>query len=531
MKRQFAVSISSLLTFVILLLTATGCKKEVDKSVKGITLSKSSLTLKPGGSETLTFIIFPDNANNKNVSWQSSDNAIATVDANGVVTAIKPGAATITVTTQENNEKASCAVTVTQNDAKTVSGDVEGTWAKYSVVNVTGHIKIPEGKTLTIEEGVEVIISTGGQDANNTKIEWIVNGNLYIQGKPGSPVLVSVPAASRTTANSFARLWGGIIGSKTCSEILVDNAIIEYTGAVTTTTSPSVVAGLFKAGGGEGMVAFNTNNPNGKYVIQNSTFRFTGEDAIYVQGGSCLFSNNVFYAVGEAGGEAINVKAGCKVDAAFNIIYSANTNAFKLSNSGADASRPQAQVYAYNNTIVNAGWRRDPNAPKGGSIWGEKGVLLYAYNNLIVNSMFRAKAPKWGVNATDGPDLASKMDYNFYASGTQQSAVPQHITNGTVTAYDGFKSGVKDAVYSANDIAGTSAGDKDPKFVNFPFNTDPLLSYAFNNTWNFHLQAGSPALTGGKTDFTPYFSGTGIVVKGTTYKSPLPAAFFGALGQ
>ncbi len=520
------------LVLASLLFVGQACKKDSgDKSVRGITITKSSLTLKPGATEALTFTIFPEDASNKKVSWASSDIAIAKVDANGTVTAIKPGNVIITVTTEDRNEKATCAVTVTQNDAKTVSGAVEGTWAKYSVINVSGQINIPAGKTLTIEEGVEVVVSTAGQDANNTKIELIVNGNLYVQGTPAAPVLISVPAAERTVGNTFKRLWGGIIGSSTCAEILLDNAIIEYTGAVTTTTSPSAVAGLFKAGGGEGMVAFNTNNPSGKYVVQNCTFRSTGEDAIYVQGGSCIFINNTFYAVGEAGGEAINVKAGCKVDAAYNLMYSPNTNGFKLSNSGADGgARFQAQINAYNNTIVNAGWRRDPNKPKGGSVWGEAGCLINVYNNLIVNSMFRAKAPGWGVNGTTGPDLNSKMNNNFYASGPQQSTVPQHITNGTVTAYDGFKTGVNDAVYSSNDIAGTGVGDKDPKFENYPFTTDPLLSFAYNTAWDFHLKAGSPALTGGKTDFTPYFSTSGVSVKGQIYKSPAPSAFIGAFG-
>lgn len=518
-------------TTVISSLVIQGCKKEADTSVRGVTLSQTTLTLKPGATGTLTFIIFPDNAHNKNVSWSSSDTTIASIDkTTGVVTGKKPGAATITVTTEEANEKSTCTVTVTPNDAKNVSGNVEGVWEKYSTINVTGHIKIPAGKTLTIEEGVEVIIATGGQDANQTKIEWLVDGNLYIQGTAGSPVKISVPAAERTTANTFKRLWGGIIGSATCSEMLIDNAIIEYTGAITTATSPSVVAGLFKAGGGEGMVAFNTNNPNGKYVIQNTTFRSTGEDAIYVQGGSCIFMNNTFYAVGEAGGEAINVKAGCKVDAAYNLMYSVNTNGFKLSNSGADGIKQQAQINAYNNTIVNAGWRRDPNAPKGGSIWGEKGVLLNVYNNLVINCMFRAKAPKWGLSATDGPDLNSKMDYNYYAAGPQTSAVPQHITNGTASGFDGFKPGVKDAVYSAHDISGASASDKDPKFMNFPFSTDPLLSFTFDQNWDFHLQSSSPALTGAKTDFTPYFSASGVTVNGKTFKSPAPSAFFGAFG-
>lgn len=520
------------LLFAILTGFLVGCKKDnPDLSVKGIAVSKTTLTLKPGTTEALSFTIFPDNASDQTVSWSSSDTTVASVAATGLVTANKPGSATITVTTRDGNESATCSVTVTNNDAITVSGDVDGIWKKYSVVNVTGQINVPAGKTLTIEEGVEVIVSTAGQDANNTKIEWLVNGNLYVQGTKSAPVLISVPAAERTTANTFARLWGGIIGSTTCDEILIDNAIIEYTGAITTTTSPSAVAGLFKAGGGEGMVAFNTNNPNGRYVIINSVFRNTGEDAIYVQGGSCLFQYNTFYAIGEAGGEAVNVKAGCKVDAAYNLMFSPNTNGFKLSNSGASATRAQAQITAYNNTIVKAGWRRDPNKPKGGSIWGEAGCLINVYNNLVVNSMFRAKAPGWGVNASTGPDLNSKIDFDFYASGTQQSDVPQHVTNGTITGYDGFKAGVADAVYSTNDVQGTAAGDKDPKFVNYPFDTDPLLSFAFNTAWDFRLQAGSPALTGGKTDFTPYFVTTGVTVNGQAYKSAAPSAYFGAFGQ
>ncbi|MDR3187876.1 MAG: Ig-like domain-containing protein [Prevotellaceae bacterium] len=511
------------------LLTACTDEKE-DLSVKGITLSDASLTLKPGGKKTLTVAFFPANAANQEVSWSSSSPDVATV-ADGEVTAIKPGSAVVTATAADGGEKAECSVTVSLNDPITVNGNVEGTWSKYSVINVTGHINVPQGKTLTVEEGVEVIISTAGQDANTTKVEFIVNGNLYCYGTEEAPVTFTVPAAERTADNTFARLWGGIIGSETCSEIILDHALVEYTGAVTTATSPSVTAGLFKAGGGEGMVAFNTNNPNGRYVIIGSTFRNTGEDAIYVQGGSCVFVNNLFYACGEAGGEAINVKAGCKVDAAGNLMYSPNTNGFKLSNSGASEARAQAQINAYNNTIINAGWRRDPNKPKGGSVWAESGCLVNVYNNLIVNCMFGAKAPSFGEAGSDGPDLNSRIDYSYYASGTAQSNVPQHISNGTVTAFNGFTTGVKDVVYGEHDVRGTAAGSDDPLFVNFPFATNPPLSYTYDSSWDFHLQPGSPALSGAYTGFTPYFSATGVTVNGKEYKSPAPAAHFGAFGM
>jgi hypothetical protein len=436
-----------------------------------------------------------------------------------------------TACSKDNEDNSSEKKTELRTTSETVSGAVEGVWAKGAVIQVSGHINVPAGKTLTIEEGVEVIIATSGQDANNTKIEFIINGNLYCYGTKDAPVKFTVPAEERTAANTFSRLWGGIIGSSTCAGIVFEHVLMEYTGAVTTATSPSVTAGLFKAGGGEGMVAFNTNNPSGKYVIVNSTFRNTGEDAIYVQGGQCIFMNNLFYACGEAGGEAINVKAGCKVDAAGNLMYSPNTNGFKLSNSGADGgARFQAQINAYNNTIVNAGWRRDPNKPKGGSVWAESGCLVNVYNNLIVNCMFGAKAPDFGEAGEDAPDVNSQIDYNFYASGTATSAVPQHVTNGTITAFDGFKPGVSDVVYGTHDKRGNSIGGNDPQFVNFPFASNSLLAYTYNDAWNFHLQAGSPARTGAKTDFTPYFSAAGLTLNGKQYRSPAPAAYFGAFG-
>lgn len=511
------------------------CSSDDDKKVtlKGIEISPKTITLKPEKEEQLEVIFFPENAGNQNIQWKSSDEEVASVSEQGVVTALKPGSAVITATATENGESSTCSVTVSLNDPVTASGNVSGVWKKYSVINVEGHITIPEGQSLTIEEGVEIIINPAGQpgDANNTKIEFIVKGNLYCQGTEEAPVLFSVPSGERTTANRYARLWGGIIGDVTCQELLFDHVIIEYTGAVTTLSSPSVTNGLFKPAGGEAMVALNTNNPSGKYVVINSIFRNCGEDAIYAQGGSFVITNNLFYTIGEAGAEAINVKAGCKVDAAFNLIYSANTNALKLSNAGADGGeRYQAQINGYNNTVINTGWRRDPGKPKGGSIWAEAGCLVNIYNNLVVNSMFAAKAPGFGEDATTGPDLNSRIDYNYYASGSQESDVPQHIANGTITAFDGFKAGVKDVVYGANDIKGTSAGDKDPLFVNFPFNSNPLLNDTFNTSWNFHLQAGSPALTGAKTDFTPHFSSNGVKVNGQEYKSPLPAAHFGAKG-
>lgn len=82
--------------------------------VSGVKLSAANLKLAVGGEpSTLTATVEPDNATNKNVSWSSSDPAVATV-ADGVVTPVKAGAATIAVTTEDGEHSATCKVTVIQ---------------------------------------------------------------------------------------------------------------------------------------------------------------------------------------------------------------------------------------------------------------------------------------------------------------------------------------------------------------------------------------------------------------------------------
>jgi uncharacterized protein YjdB len=101
--------------------------KERVYPVTGVTLDKSSVELKKGETVTLTATVAPDNATNKNVIWSSSDSSIAKVK-NGVVTAVESGTATITVTTEDGNLKASCVVTVKrENDFNIGDWEDDGT--------------------------------------------------------------------------------------------------------------------------------------------------------------------------------------------------------------------------------------------------------------------------------------------------------------------------------------------------------------------------------------------------------------------
>ena len=81
-------------------------------AVTGVSLNKTSLDMKVGDSETLTATVAPSNATNQSVTWSSNKTSVATVDANGKVTAAGVGEATITVTTKDGSKTDTCNVTV-----------------------------------------------------------------------------------------------------------------------------------------------------------------------------------------------------------------------------------------------------------------------------------------------------------------------------------------------------------------------------------------------------------------------------------
>ncbi len=82
-------------------------------SVTGVSLDKTELSLTVGDTETLTATVAPDNATDKTVTWTSSNSTVATVDQNGVVTAVARGTAVITATAADGSgASASCTVTV-----------------------------------------------------------------------------------------------------------------------------------------------------------------------------------------------------------------------------------------------------------------------------------------------------------------------------------------------------------------------------------------------------------------------------------
>jgi hypothetical protein len=96
-----------------------------------VTLNTTSKYLNSGESEMLTATVTPETADDKVVTWSSSDTTVATVDENGKVTGVAPGKAVITVKTRSGGYTANCNVIVDNTPPVTtaaINGTAKNNW-------------------------------------------------------------------------------------------------------------------------------------------------------------------------------------------------------------------------------------------------------------------------------------------------------------------------------------------------------------------------------------------------------------------
>lgn len=128
-------------------------------NVTGVELDKKEITIKVGETQKLEATVKPENATNKNITWNSSDEEIAIVE-NGVVTGVKEGNTTITVTTQDGNHTSICNVEVTKETSEPTKVDVTGVTLNK--------------KTLSLEVGDtgNLVATIEPKDATQKQVKW-----------------------------------------------------------------------------------------------------------------------------------------------------------------------------------------------------------------------------------------------------------------------------------------------------------------------------------------------------------------------
>ncbi|MBR5725094.1 MAG: Ig-like domain-containing protein [Bacteroidales bacterium] len=151
-------------------------KKGVYKAVETISLNRTELTLTEGETATLEWTIQPADASNQTVAWKSSVQTVASVDAQGIVTALAAGTAVVNVTTEDGNKTSTCEVTV-----------------KERVIAATGVRLNKSDLTMRLGDEFQLIATVMPENATNQEVVW---SSL-------NPEIVSVSSSGLLTAKAY----------------------------------------------------------------------------------------------------------------------------------------------------------------------------------------------------------------------------------------------------------------------------------------------------------------------------------------
>lgn len=128
---------------------------ESGTEVTGILLRPATSEVQVGKTVQLTATVLPGTAENRKVTFTSSDDAIATVSGTGLVTGVKAGTVTITVTTEEGKYTASATITVkesgggtTPEDKTTVTLSIDKKTINKGYVLQPTKVEITKGETV-----------------------------------------------------------------------------------------------------------------------------------------------------------------------------------------------------------------------------------------------------------------------------------------------------------------------------------------------------------------------------------------------
>lgn len=243
------------------------CEVEVTEPAGSVKLNKNELTLHNGETETLTATVLPENADNKNVTWSSSDKKVATVK-DGKVTGIGKGTANITVKTEDGGFVDVCSVTVLQNVTEISVKNKEYTIKEGTIIKVEAFAmpENAENRAITWESSDESVATV-----NNGEIKGVGKGeaeitisSVYTKGVSTKiKVIVTKPVAGISLNKTLAEtnVGGKIVLEATVTPADANNQKLIWTssdekiatvdnGVVTTKSRGEVVISVSTVDGG-----------------------------------------------------------------------------------------------------------------------------------------------------------------------------------------------------------------------------------------------------------------------------------------
>lgn len=260
-------------------------------NVTGVSITPQSLTLDVGESYALQVEVLGSQNVSQSVAWRSSDPAIATVNENGVVTAVASGGpVTITATSRADATKSATAtVTVAMSSAacaayepEELGGRIDSarTLTKVNPAGCVDYVVIRDLEAyaaLTVDAGVKLAF------AERTALVVRPTGSLNAVGTAAAPIVF-------TGTKQEQGHWETISIRSNDPRNELTHAVVEYAGAASSYgNSGSIPAGVIVA-------------QDAQLAVERTTFRHNAGNGLYLHGDAVLsgFADNAFAGNGGA---------------------------------------------------------------------------------------------------------------------------------------------------------------------------------------------------------------------------------------
>jgi hypothetical protein len=329
-------------------------------------------------------------------------------------------------------------------------GAWKGTMLNGTSYTVNGDITILTGDSIIIQPGAAITIT------NNSA--FYVNGIIRSVGTQANPITFTAPIANTPGQ------WGGFQGDS------AQGVTFQWTK-------------IYWAGGND------STGSTRETISVSSPIPVDVEDCWLIGGqdngvgvsaaAQVTLLRNTIMGEGTTDGEGIDLHDGCTGTIAYNLIWGGAGSGIKVVTSST-VQIPETNILIYNNTCVDNGFRRGAAEP-GRGVLVDEFASGKVFNNLLVNNY-------WGLDITTSADTANTTYGNNYFYATVDSLLPFFYPVGDV----GFPQ-------PTDIISLATTGANNPMFVNYTTPPDPSLRIV-PTSFDFHLQAGSPAL--GKGNMT-----------------------------
>lgn len=217
--------------------------EEEDVAVTGVALNKQSLTLAPTETETLVATISPADATDQSLRWRSSDSDVATVDANGKVTAAAEGTAVITVSTVDGGFTAQCTVTVSGTEEEKPGDETTDTETTPDGSKVTTTIDKNGVSATTVELSETIVEQALRNDAAVTLPMVGVRATTNMNTAPSVAVNLSGREAVKVEIPVLDLTPGtvAVLVDARGNETVINNSVLGNNGLVVTLSDGDTV--------------------------------------------------------------------------------------------------------------------------------------------------------------------------------------------------------------------------------------------------------------------------------------------------